>query len=43
MKAVESASGVPRHAYETPVFSIRAGVKKLSRDRWPRIDHAIAL
>src|SRR6201994_146220 len=38
----ESPTGRPRHAYETPVFSIRPGVTELRFDSWPRIDDAIA-
>jgi len=38
----ESPTGIPRHAYETPVFMIREGVKKLHWHTWPRIDDAIA-
>src|SRR5262250_3123865 len=38
----ESPTGVPRHAYETPVFRIRPGVTKLHWDFWPRIDSAMA-
>jgi hypothetical protein len=37
----ESPTGIPRHAYETPVFKIRAGVNELHWDSWPRIDEAI--
>ncbi|HEX6470283.1 MAG TPA: hypothetical protein VF069_14390 [Streptosporangiaceae bacterium] len=37
-----SPTGIPRHAYETPVFRIRPGVKELRWDSWPRIDDAIA-
>ncbi len=37
-----SPTGIPRHAYETPVFAIRAGVDALHWDTWPRIDDAIA-
>jgi hypothetical protein len=39
----ESASptGVPRHAYETPVFQVREGVSELRWESWPRIDEAI--
>jgi len=37
----ESPTGRPRHAYETPVFSIRQGVTELDFDKWPRIDDAI--
>jgi hypothetical protein len=38
----ESPTGLPRHAYETPVFGIRPGVTELHWDSWPRIDDAIA-
>ena len=38
----ESPTGIPRHAYETPVFRIRPGVTELHWDSWPRIDDAIA-
>ena len=37
-----SPTGLPRHAYETPVFGIRPGVAELHWDTWPRIDDAIA-
>src|SRR5689334_19981569 len=37
-----SPTGIPRHAYETPVFAIREGVEALHWDTWPRIDDAIA-
>ena len=37
----ESPTGIPRHAYETPVFKIRGGVTDLRWDTWPRIDDAI--
>jgi hypothetical protein len=37
----ESPTGVPRHAYETPIFKIRDGVKELHWDSWPRIDDAL--
>jgi len=36
-----SPTGLPRHAYETPVFGIREGVSELHWDTWPRIDDAI--
>src|SRR6266496_2444887 len=42
VKETESPTGIPRHAYETPVFTIREGVKKLHWHTWPRIDDAIA-
>jgi hypothetical protein len=38
----ESPTGIPRHAYETPIFKIREGVTELHWDSWPRIDEAIA-
>jgi hypothetical protein len=37
-----SPTGLPRHAYETPVFAIKPGVTELRWDTWPRIDDAIA-
>ena len=37
----ESPTGLPRHAYETPVFGVRPGVTELRFDSWPRIDDAI--
>jgi hypothetical protein len=37
----ESPTGVPRHAYETPVFSVRDGVDRVHFESWPRIDVAI--
>ncbi|GAB3550054.1 hypothetical protein J2S53_001264 [Actinopolyspora lacussalsi] len=37
-----SPTGVPRHIYDTPVFSVRDGVERLHWDTWPRIDDAIA-
>src|ERR1700691_1384304 len=36
-----SPTGLPRHAYETPVFSVKEGVERVHFDRWPRIDVAI--
>jgi hypothetical protein len=36
-----SPTGIPRHAYETPIFAIRDGAD-LHWDSWPRIDDAIA-
>jgi hypothetical protein len=38
----ESPTGLPRHAYETPIFKIRPGVTDLHWDSWPRIDDAIS-
>ncbi len=37
-----SPTGIPRHAYETPVFAVAEGVDALHWDTWPRIDDAIA-
>jgi hypothetical protein len=37
----ESPTGLPRHAYETPVFSVRDGVETVRFESWPRIDVAI--
>jgi hypothetical protein len=42
VQETESPTGVPRHAYETPVFAVRPGVTGLHFDTWPRIDDAIA-
>src|SRR5437588_459166 len=42
VQETESPTGIPRHAYETPVFGIRPGVTALQWDSWPRIDDAIA-
>ena len=41
VQETESPTGIPRHAYETPVFAIRPGVMELHWDSWPRIDDAI--
>ena len=41
VRTTESPTGIPRHAYETPVFRIQPGVSELRWDRWPRIDDAI--
>jgi hypothetical protein len=37
----ESPTGIPRHAYETPVFKLREGVTELRWESWPRIDDAL--
>ena len=42
VQETESPTGIPRHAYETPVFGIRPGVTELYWDSWPRIYDAIA-
>jgi hypothetical protein len=36
-----SPTGIPRHAYETPVFSVAEGAKEIRFASWPRIDDAI--
>ena len=41
VQETESPTGIPRHAYETPVFRIRPGASELHWDSWPRIDDAI--
>jgi len=42
VQETESPTGIPRHAYETPVFGLGPGVTELQWDSWPRIDDAIA-
>ncbi len=42
VEETESPTGIPRHAYETPVFAVRDGVTELRFEAWPRIDDAIA-
>ena len=42
LQETASPTGIPRHAYETPVFGIRPGVTELHWDTWPPIDDAIA-
>ena len=41
VQETESPTGLPRHAYETPVFGVKPGVTELHWDSWPRIDDAI--
>ena len=38
----DSPTGLPRHAYETPVFTVKPGVTQVRFPSWPRIDVAIA-
>ncbi len=38
----DSPTGLPRHAYETPVFTVKPGVTQVHFPSWPRIDVAIA-
>lgn len=42
VQETECPTGIPRHAYETPVFKIRQGVNEIHWNSWPRIDDAIA-
>jgi hypothetical protein len=42
VEETQSPTGIPRHAYETPIFKIRDGVQKMRWESWPRIDDAIA-
>jgi hypothetical protein len=42
VRETESPTGVPRHAYDTPVFRIRDGAKALRWDTSPRVDAALA-
>src|SRR6201994_3756770 len=42
VEETESPTGIPRHAYETPVFAVREGVERLHWDTWPGIDEPIA-
>lgn len=42
VKETESPTGVPRHAYETPIFAVGQDVAELRFESWPRIDDAIA-
>jgi hypothetical protein len=42
VEVTASPTGIPRHAYETPVFRIRDGADGLHWETWPRIDDAIA-
>src|SRR3712207_3675935 len=41
VKETDSPTGLPRHAYETPVFAVKEGAE-VRFDTWPRIDAAIA-
>src|SRR6201992_3457585 len=42
VQETESPTGIPRHAYETPIFSVTPGTTELHWDTWPRIDDALA-
>src|SRR5216684_3813373 len=41
VQETESPTGLPRHAYETPVFAVAPGITELHWESWPRIDDAI--
>jgi hypothetical protein len=41
VQETDSPTGLPRHAYETPVFGLEPGVSDFRFDSWPRIDDAI--
>ncbi|MGI8714085.1 MAG: hypothetical protein ACR2NR_13090 [Solirubrobacteraceae bacterium] len=41
VEETESPTGIPRHAYETPIFAVREGASELHWETWPRIDDAI--
>jgi hypothetical protein len=40
VEATASPTGIPRHAYETPIFKVREGAE-VRWDTWPRIDDGI--
>jgi len=40
VEATASPTGIPRHAYETPIFKVREGAE-VRWETWPRIDDAI--
>jgi hypothetical protein len=42
LRETQSPTGLPRHAYETPVFGIKPGLSEIRFGSWPRIDDAIA-
>jgi hypothetical protein len=42
LKETDSPTGIPRHAYDTPVFGVRPGATEIHFGSWPRIDDAIA-
>jgi hypothetical protein len=42
LQETESPTGLPRHAYETPVFGVKPGVAEVRWESWPRIDDAIS-
>ncbi len=42
LSETDSPTGLPRHAYETPVFGVKPGASSVHFASWPRIDDAIA-
>jgi hypothetical protein len=42
VQETESPTGIPRHAYEMPIFAVRDGASDVHWKTWPRIDDAIA-
>src|ERR1700722_12762414 len=41
VQETDSPTGIPRHAYETPVFAVADGADEIRFGSWPRIDDAI--
>jgi hypothetical protein len=41
VQETDSPTGIPRHAYETPVFAVADGADEIRFGNWPRIDDAI--
>src|SRR6476619_4829872 len=41
LEETASPTGLPRHAFETPVFGLDDGVTEIEFGPWPRIDDAI--
>jgi hypothetical protein len=41
VQETESPTGIPRHAYETPVFAVKEGAREIRFGTWPRIDDAV--
>lgn len=42
VRTTDSPTGIPRHAYETPVFRLRPGATEVRWESWPRVDDALA-
>ena len=41
VEETQSPTGLPRHAFETPIFGLEDGVTEIEFGSWPRIDDAI--